>query len=229
MEATGQVALAAADPPSAAARTPRLQVRTLGRTLYATTLARMREFTDVRHAATPDEIWLTEHAPVYTLGLAAKRIHLLDTGDIPVLESDRGGQITYHGPGQVIAYLLLDLNRRDLKVRELVRLVEEALIDTLASCGITGERRPGMPGVYVGGAKIAALGLKVRRGCSYHGASLNVDPDLAPFRGINPCGYAGLRSASIESLGVCVNAADAGQRLAANLLAALEQHGARRG
>ena len=224
IEATGHTALAAANPQLAAARVPRVQVRTLGRTIYATALRRMREFTDSRNAATPDEIWLTEHAPVYTLGLAAKRMHLLDAGDIPVQQSDRGGQITYHGPGQVVAYLLIDLNRRDLKVRELVHMIEDALIATLAGYGIAGQRLAGMPGVYVDGAKIAALGLKVRRGCCYHGASLNVDLDLAPFRGINPCGYAGLPSASIKLLGACANLADTGRRLGAHLLAALEQH-----
>ena len=214
---------AAACPPQAAARQPAVLVRVLGRTMYAATFTRMREFTDARNAATPDEIWLTEHAPVYTLGLAGQRAHLLDAGDIPVVASDRGGQITYHGPGQLIAYLLIDLHRRAIKVRELVRLVEAALIETLAAYGIAGERQSGMPGVYVTGAKIAALGLKVKRGCCYHGASLNVDLDLAPFCGINPCGYAGLASTSIKSLGVCANLADAGLYLAAHLQAALEQ------
>lgn len=226
MQATGAAAPAIANPPPAAAPLPQVQVRALGRTMVATTLCRMREFTDSRKATTPDEIWLTEHAPVYTLGLAAKRMHLLDAGDIPVLQSDRGGQITYHGPGQLIAYLLIDLNRRGLNVRELVRMIEHALIATLAGYGIAGQRLAGMPGVYVDGAKIAALGLKVRRGCCYHGASLNVDLDLGPYQGINPCGYAGLPSASIKSLGVAASVAEAGPRLALHLLAALECHGA---
>ena len=225
MQAAGHTTAAAAIPPPYAAGDAPIRVRALGRTLYATTLERMREFTDARTATTPDEIWLTEHAPVYTLGLAGQRMHLLDAGDIPVLQSDRGGQITYHGPGQLIAYLLVDLNRRGLKVRELVRMVENALVATLAGYGIAGERLAGMPGVYVGGAKIAALGLKVRRGCCYHGASLNVDLDLGPFRGINPCGYAGLPSASINSLGAAANVAEAGPRLAACLLAAFHCNG----
>ncbi len=225
MQATGTSAPAIAKPPLVTAPLPQVQVRLLGRTLYANTQERMRAFTGARNAATADEIWLTEHAPVYTLGLAAKRVHLLDAGDIPVLQSDRGGQVTYHGPGQLIAYLLIDLDRRGLKVRELVRMIEDALVATLAGYGIAGERLAGMPGVYVGGAKIAALGLKVRRGCSYHGASLNVDLDLGPFRGINPCGYAGLPSASITSLNAAANVAEAGPRLAAHLLAALQSHG----
>lgn len=223
MQCAETATAAAKIPPQASSREAAVQVRVLGRTMYATTFARMREFTDTRNAATPDEIWLTEHAPVYTLGLAAKRAHLLDAGDIPVVESDRGGQITYHGPGQLIAYLLIDLHRRDIKVRELVRLVEGALIETLAAYGIAGERQSGMPGVYVAGAKIAALGLKVKRGCCYHGASLNVDLDLAPYSGINPCGYAGLASTSIKSLCVSAGVADAGRRVAAHLQAALEQ------
>jgi len=226
MQATGLSAPEVANPPLAATPATPVQVRPLGRTMYATTQERMREFTDSRNAATPDEIWLTEHAPVYTLGLAGKPMHLLDAGDIPVLQSDRGGQVTYHGPGQLIAYLLIDLNRRGLTVRGLVRMIEDALIATLAGYGIAGQRLAGMPGVYVGGAKIAALGLKVRRGCCYHGASLNVDLDLGPYQGINPCGYAGLPSASIKSLGACANLADAGPRLAAHLLDALEHHGA---
>ncbi len=226
MHPTGQAAAgpAVASPRYAGDVSSSIVVRTLGRTGYQATLARMREFTDVRDAATPDEIWITEHAPVYTFGLAAGREHLLDAGDIPVIATDRGGQVTYHGPGQVLAYVLVDLDRRGLKVRGLVSLIEDAVIATLAGYGIAGERQAGMPGVYVGGAKIAALGLKVRRGCSYHGASLNVDLDLAPFQGINPCGYAGLRSVSIGSLGASVGAADAGSSLAAQLANALEQH-----
>lgn len=227
MQCAETATAAAKIPPQASSREAAVRVRVLGRTMYATTFARMREFTDARNAATPDEIWLTEHAPVYTLGLAAKRAHLLDAGDIPVVASDRGGQITYHGPGQLIAYLLIDLHRRAIKVRELVHLVEAALIESLAAYGIAGERQPGMPGVYVAGAKIAALGLKVKRGYCYHGASLNVDLDLGPFSGINPCGYADLRSTSIGLLGASAGVADAGRRLAAHLQAALEQHATR--
>ena len=226
MQVIGQPAAGSVVPPPryAGNQAPSIVLRSLGRSGYEATLARMREFTDARDAATPDEIWITEHAPVYTFGLAAGREHLLDAGGIPVVATDRGGQVTYHGPGQVVAYLLVDLNRRGLKVRGLVRLIEDALIATLAGVGVAGERQAGMPGVYVAGAKIAALGLKVRRGCSYHGASLNVDLDLAPFRGINPCGYAGLRSVSLKLLGVSTAAADAGHNLAVQLASALEEH-----
>ena len=225
MQVIGQPAAGSVVPPPryAGDQAPSIVLRSLGRSGYEATLARMREFTDARDAATPDEIWITEHAPVYTFGLAAGREHLLDAGGIPVIATDRGGQVTYHGPGQVVAYLLVDLNRRGLKVRGLVRLIEDALIATLAGVGVAGERQAGRPGVYVAGAKIAALGLKVRRGCSYHGASLNVDLDLAPFRGINPCGYAGLRSVSLKALGVTRRAADVGQSLGAHLAQTLEQ------
>ena len=195
-----------------------LVVKRLGRMPYVETAAAMRTFTLARDAYTPDEIWLTEHPPVYTLGLAGKREHILNAAAIPVLQSDRGGQVTYHGPGQVIAYLMLDLKRRDLKVRELVRLIEDALIATLGEFGIEGARRAGMPGVYVAsGAKIAALGLKVKNGCSYHGASLNVDMDVAPFRGINPCGYENLAVAQMRDFNRTVTAAEAAARLAAQL------------
>ena len=203
-----------------------LVVKHLGVMPYGESLAAMRAFTAARDDDTADELWLTAHPPVYTLGLAGKREHVLDPQGIdpqgiPVVQSDRGGQVTYHGPGQLIAYLLLDLKRRDLKVRELVRLIEEALIATLAQYGVQGERQSGMPGVYVGGAKIAALGLKVRQGCCYHGLSLNVDMDLTPFAGINPCGYQGLRVTSLAALGVRATCHDAGQRVAAQLMRCL--------
>jgi len=152
----------------------------------------MREFTDRRDKETPDELWLVEHEPVYTQGLAGKREHLLAPGDIPVVETDRGGQVTYHGPGQVVAYPLIDIQRRDLGVRCLVDLMEQAVIDLLAADGVSSGRRDGAPGVYVGDAKIASIGLKVRQGRTYHGLALNVAMDLAPFAGINPCGFAGL-------------------------------------
>lgn len=184
-----------------------LVVKHLGPMPYAKTFDAMRAFTLARNAQTPDEIWLTEHPPVYTLGLAGKPEHILNPGAIPVVQSDRGGQVTYHGPGQVIAYLLIDLERRDLKVRELVQLIEAALIVTLRGFGVAGVRRAGMPGVYVeSGAKIAALGLKVKNGCTYHGASLNVDMDLAPFRGINPCGYESLAVTQLADFNRTVNA-----------------------
>ncbi|MDB5804776.1 MAG: lipoate-protein ligase [Betaproteobacteria bacterium] len=215
-----QPVAAAALPPVAGALVP-VRVRRLGLTEHAATFAAMRAFTDARDAQTPDEIWLTEHAPVYTLGLAGKPEHVLNPGDIPVVGIDRGGQVTYHGPGQVVAYILVDLRRRGLKVRELVARLEDALIATLVQYGVAGHRRTGMPGVYVNDAKIAALGLKVRNGCSYHGVSLNVAMDLAPFAGINPCGYAGLEMAQLTQFVPGVDVETAGSRLAAQLAAAL--------
>jgi lipoyl(octanoyl) transferase len=169
-----------------------LLVKELGRVEYAPTYRAMQDFTAARDADTPDELWLCEHPPVFTLGLAGKPEHLLRDVGIPVVKIDRGGQITYHGPGQIVAYLLLDLRRRKLMVRELVGRMEQALIDLLAEYGISAARLEGAPGVYVGGAKIGALGLRIKNGCSYHGLALNVDGDLAPFDAINPCGYAGM-------------------------------------
>jgi lipoyl(octanoyl) transferase len=179
-----------------------LVVRQLGRVPYLPTWDRMRAFTDCREPHTPDELWLLEHDPVYTLGLAGDAGHVLAPGATPVVKTDRGGQVTWHGPGQLVAYALLDLRRLGLGPRELVRLLEESAIRTLARYGLDGLRRPGAPGVYVGAAKIAALGLRVRRGASYHGLALNVEPDLRPFAGINPCGYAGLAVTSLAELGV---------------------------
>lgn len=161
----------------------------------------MQAFTDTRGPDTPDELWLVEHDPVFTLGQAGKPEHVLAAGDIPVLHVDRGGQVTYHGPGQIVAYPLLDLRRLKLGVRELVHRIEQALIDTLAEWNIAGVRRQGAPGVYVGDAKIAALGLRVRRGCTFHGLAFNVAMDLAPFHRINPCGYAGLQVTQMLDLG----------------------------
>lgn len=168
-------------------------VRTLGRADYAPTFAAMQEFTAARDADTPDELWICEHPPVFTQGLSGRPEHLLSDIGIPVVQIDRGGQITYHGPGQAVVYVLLDLRRRGLMVRELVHRLEQAVIDLLAGHRIAAARREGAPGVYVGDAKIAALGLRIRHGCSYHGVSLNVDMDLAPFAAINPCGYPGLQ------------------------------------
>jgi lipoyl(octanoyl) transferase len=176
--------------------------RKLGRTPYAQTLAAMRAFTQTRGTSTPDEIWLTEHEPVFTLGLAGRREHLLRDIGIPVVQADRGGQVTFHGPGQVVAYLLLDLRRRGLKVRETVALVERAVLATLRPMGIEGQTRTGMPGVYVQDAKIAALGLKVKNGCTYHGVSLNVSTDMKPYAAMDACGYPGLRSTRLADLGV---------------------------
>ena len=177
-----------------------LRLRRLGQVDYAACLAAMQDFTDRRDQDTSDELWLVQHPPVFTLGLAGKAEHVLDAGDIPVVQCDRGGQVTYHGPGQVVLYTLLDLKRADIGVKALVTTLEQAVIDLLATLGIDGERRAGAPGVYVAGAKIAALGLRVRRGCAYHGLSLNVAMDLAPFERINPCGYAGLAVTDLRTL-----------------------------
>ena len=163
-----------------------MEIRQLGRVDYLSTYEAMQVFTASRSPATPDELWLCEHPPVFTQGLAGLASHLLAPGDIPVVQTNRGGQVTYHGPGQVVIYLLLDLTRRHIKVRELVSAIEQGVINLLADYGVTAERRDGAPGVYVGAAKIAALGLRIRHGCSYHGVSLNVDMDLSPFDAINP-------------------------------------------
>lgn len=169
-----------------------LALRRLGRRDYASVFAAMREFTDARDPQTVDELWLVEHDPVFTQGLAGRPEHVLATSNIPLVQSDRGGQVTYHGPGQLVIYPLLDLERRHLGVRCLVDRLEQSVIDVLAGLGVSAQRREGMPGVYVEQAKIASIGLKVRRGCSYHGLAFNIDLDLAPFAFINPCGYAGL-------------------------------------
>ncbi|WP_018414421.1 lipoyl(octanoyl) transferase LipB [Teredinibacter turnerae] len=168
-------------------------VKNLGQLEYETCWRAMREFTDTRDAATDDELWLVEHPPVYTQGQAGKPEHLLlPATDIPVVQTDRGGQITYHGPGQLVAYPLLNLKRRKLGVRDLVTLIENSVVRLLGDYGIIGEPRPDAPGVYVDGKKISSLGLRVRKGCSYHGVAINVNMDLQPFANINPCGYAGL-------------------------------------
>lgn len=177
-----------------------LSVKRLGRVDYAPTFAAMQDFTAARDDVTPDEIWLCEHPPVFTQGLSGKAEHLLADIGIPVVQIDRGGQVTYHGPGQVVAYLLIDLKRRPYKVRELVNRIEQSVIDLLAGYGVTAERLAGAPGVYVDGAKVAALGLRVKNGCSYHGVALNVDMDLAPYRAINPCGYAGMAVTQLRDL-----------------------------
>jgi len=183
----------------------------------------MREFTGNRQPDSDDEIWLLQHTPVYTLGQAGRREHLLATGEIPVIECDRGGQVTYHGPGQVVAYVLMDLRRAGYFVKEYVRRLEDAVIAVLAELGVAGAQRlAGAPGVYVpmddaGIAKIAALGVKVHRGCTYHGVALNVAMDLHPFLGINPCGYAGLRTTDLAGCGVTCTPAQAGGLLAQHL------------
>lgn len=169
-----------------------LGFRELGQVEYEPTWHAMQRFTDTRGVDTPDEIWLLEHAPVFTQGQAGKAEHVLFPGDIPVVQVDRGGQVTYHGPGQLVAYLLLDVRRSGIGVRELVSRMERSLIDLLASYGVSANAKPDAPGVYVEGAKIASLGLRIRNGRSFHGLALNVDMDLQPFQRINPCGYAGM-------------------------------------
>ena len=177
-------------------------VRQLGRVEYEPAWRAMQPFTAQRTADTPDEIWLLQHPPVYTQGQAGKAEHLIAATDIPVVPIDRGGQITYHGPGQIVAYVLVDLRQRGYGIRELVTRLEQAVIDVLAAVGVSAERQAGAPGVYVDGAKIAALGLRVKHGCTYHGLALNVDMDLQPFAAINPCGYAGMRVTQCRDLGV---------------------------
>lgn len=176
-------------------------VRDLGRMAYEPVWRAMQAYTDARDEATPDELWLVEHDPVFTLGQAGKPEHVLLPGDIPVLHVDRGGQVTYHGPGQLVAYPLVDLRRLRIGVRDYVCRIEQAVIDTLADWNIEGRRREGAPGVYVEGAKVAALGIRVRRGCAFHGLAFNIAMDLEPFSRINPCGYAGLEVVAMRDLG----------------------------
>lgn len=176
-------------------------VRDLGRQPYAPVWQAMQRFTDSRTADTVDELWVVEHDPIFTLGQAGKPEHVLAAGDIPILKVDRGGQVTYHGPGQIVVYPLLELRRIGVGVRDYVCRVEQAIIDTLAEWNIGAERRDGAPGVYVGGAKIGALGIRVRRGYTFHGLAFNVAMDLEPFRRINPCGYEGLQVTSVLDLG----------------------------
>ena len=189
-------------------------VRRLGQVAYEPTWRAMQAFSAARTREAPDQLWLVEHPPVYTLGLAGRREHVLDPRGIPVVSTDRGGQVTYHGPGQVVAYPLLDLRRLGIGVKELVRRLEGALIEVLAAHGIEGVRQTGMPGVYVRGAKIAAIGLRVARGCSYHGVALNVDMDLEPFTRIDPCGYPGLAATSLVREGADDKIAVVQQQLA---------------
>jgi lipoyl(octanoyl) transferase len=188
-------------------------VRRLGRVEYEPTWRAMQAFTAQRLPDTPDELWLLEHPPVYTQGQAGKPEHLIAATSIPVVPIDRGGQITYHGPGQAVVYVLVDLRRRGYGIRELVTRMEQAVIDVLATQGVTAARQSGAPGVYVNGAKIAALGLRVKHGCTYHGLALNVDMDLSPFAAINPCGYPGMAVTDCRALGAALTVADAGQSL----------------
>ena len=200
---------------------PALTIKHLGIADYETTWQAMQTFTARRNAETNDEIWLLQHPPVYTQGLAGKPEHLLTTSSIPVVKTDRGGQITYHGPGQIVAYVLFDLKRKGIGVKELVKRIEQSIIDVLAEFEIHAERKIGAPGVYVHGAKIAALGLRVKKGCSFHGLALNVAMDLTPYDAINPCGYAGLQLTDLASLGVRVSINDVMAALSQQLVTQL--------
>jgi lipoyl(octanoyl) transferase len=201
-------------------------IRKLGRIDYAEALAAMRLFTSQRSEETPDELWCLEHPPVYTLGQGADPDHGPKVASgIPVVRVERGGEITYHGPGQLVIYTLVDLARRGIKVREYVRLLEECIIALLAAHGVSAARKPGAPGVYVGGAKVAALGLRIARGRALHGLSLNVDLDLAPFAAIDPCGFPGLPVTRTRDLGIAAGADALGEELAGRIVEQLEaQH-----
>jgi len=193
-------------------------IRHLGLQPYEPVSLAMHDFTDTRDDTTPDEIWLVEHHPVFTQGQAGKAEHVLMPGDIPVIQSDRGGQVTYHGPGQQVMYVLLNLKRRKLGVRELVTLLEQTVVNTLAESNIEAYPRADAPGVYVGGKKICSLGLRIRKGCSFHGLALNIAMDLAPFQRINPCGYAGMEMAQMSQWVPDATTDNIGPRLVANFL-----------
>ena len=212
-----------------------MQITKLGRADYLPTYQAMQDFTALRDANTPDELWICEHLPVYTQGLAGKAEHVIDAGDIPIVQTNRGGQVTYHGPGQVVGYPMIDLKRAGYFVKEYVYRVEEAVIRTLMHFGVTGHRVKGAPGIYVrlddprahpilpsvgeiGVGKIAALGIKVSRNCTYHGVALNVAMDLQPFSRINPCGYVGLQTVDLSTIGVCVTWQEAADVLSAKLV-----------
>jgi len=197
-------------------------IRRLGLAEYASTYQAMRRFTDSRGTKTPDELWVLEHPPVYTVGIAGQVEHFPRSGDIPVERVDRGGQITYHGPGQAIVYTLVDLTRRGLAVRAMVALLEQAVIETLRRHDVMAERKDRAPGVYVASAKIAALGLRVRHGCCYHGVALNVDMDLAPYSAIDPCGYPGLAVTQTRAHGVLADAQGMGDELACRITRLIE-------
>lgn len=199
-----------------------MRVRQLGLVQYEPTWRAMQTLTAARDADTPDEIWVLQHPAVYTLGIAGKTEHLPRTDNgIPVIRADRGGQITYHGPGQIVGYLLLDMRRRGLSVRPLIRRLEQGVINLLAEYGVSAHGREDAPGVYVGAAKIAALGLRIRNGCCYHGIALNVDMDLAPFYAINPCGYPGLAVTQMRDLGIGDDVEQVGAGLTQSLIRAL--------
>jgi len=199
-------------------------VRYMGHVDYVQTWQKMKQFTEQRTTETPDEIWLLQHPPTYTQGQAGLPEHLLNARQIPVIQIDRGGQITYHGPGQIVAYLLLDLRHWKINVRQLVRLMELSVINILAQYNITAKGREDAPGVYVDDAKIAALGLKIKHSCCYHGLSFNVDMDLAPYHFINPCGYKGLHITQLKDLGVNIPPEHIENLLAEELVALLNEH-----
>lgn len=196
-----------------------IEIIALGTQDYQSVWQHMRSFTDTRTDKTTDQLWIVEHPAVFTLGQAGKPEHILNPGDIPVIQTDRGGQVTYHGPGQLVVYLMVDLRRRKLGVRQLVNIIEQAIIKTLSDYNIQANTQPNAPGVYVNNAKIAALGLRVRKGCSYHGLSLNVDMDLEPFSRINPCGFPNLAVTQLSELGVKDSFSEVSSRLAQALIA----------
>ena len=201
-----------------------MKIRRLGVADYSETWQAMKDFTDQRDDATEDELWLLQHPPVFTQGQAGKAEHLLAPGDIPVVQVDRGGQVTYHGPGQWVVYLLVDIRRHSLGIRDLVDVIEQSVVRVLAQQGVSSQPRPDAPGVYVGGSKIASLGLRVRRGCSYHGLAFNLDMNLEPFSRINPCGYEGLQVTDLRNcLGpeAEIDADEIAEQLLAELTAAL--------
>jgi lipoyl(octanoyl) transferase len=190
-----------------------LHIRHLGQQDYESVWHAMQQYTDTRNGDSPDELWIVEHPPVFTQGQAGKSEHILNAGDIPVIQVDRGGQVTYHGPGQLVVYPLLDIKRSKLGVRQLVTHIEQSIIDMLAKYDIQAYAKADAPGVYVNERKIASLGLRIRKGCSFHGLALNVDMDLAPFRRINPCGYAGLEMVQCKELGGPQTVVEAGEQL----------------
>ena len=199
------------------------QIKDLGTQDYMDTYNAMREFNEQRGENTEDEIWLHEHPPVYTLGLSGKKEHLINTGNIPVVKTDRGGQVTYHGPGQLVAYLLIDLKRRPYAIKKLVSLMEQSIIDCLQDYSIKAKRKAGAPGVYIEDKKIAALGVRVRKGATYHGLAFNIDMDLDPFNGINPCGYEGLICTQLSHYKKEITLAEVKKNLIEYLLKYLDQ------
>jgi lipoyl(octanoyl) transferase len=199
-----------------------LIIRKKGFCHYDEVYTAMSRFTDNRNSETLDEIWCLQHPPVYTLGLNSQRQHIIDTGDIPVIETDRGGQITYHGPGQLMVYCLMDIRRKAIGVKDFVHRLEQSVIDMLQVCDIEAARREGAPGVYVNQKKISALGIRVRRGCSYHGISINVDMDLAPYQGIHPCGFPELEITQMKAFGIDENIAQVTKKLLPHLLEQME-------